>query len=170
MQKIWGYIYESHKQWEGFIILEVKNHQHLGTCYLPCQTLVKTLTFRGRWTFLVVSWAAEQHFKEKLLSDLCRSGFVPVGLLIPDGWWINLHSGSVLVLVFRKCIVGFSGLAFFMESQKQTLVSLGKGVGMPFGICTLLSSIDPNGLYTKFGPRHITSSSNDKSRAGNFLF
>lgn len=41
---------------------------------------------------------------------------------------------------------------------------------MLFGICTLPSSIDPNGLYTKFGPRHITSSSNDKPRAWNFLF
>lgn len=37
-------------------------------------------------------------------------------------------------------------------------------------ICILLSSIDYNGLYTKFRPGHITSSSNDKSTAWNFLF
>lgn len=110
---IWRNIHESHKEWEGFIILGVKNHQHLGTCYLPCQTLVKTLIFRGRWTFLCPEQLS--NISKKFLSDLFRCGFVLVGLLIPDGWSANLQSGIILVLAFRKCVLGFSGLAFFMR-------------------------------------------------------
>lgn len=33
MQKIWGSIHEFHQQWEGFIVLGVKNHLGIAICH-----------------------------------------------------------------------------------------------------------------------------------------